>query len=68
MLNGRRETETAQSMTDFTHSLAVVIGIDVYGRGIPRLSPRGSTMLRSVAQTLRVSHHPHGIQLFQPKS
>jgi hypothetical protein len=25
-------------MTDFTHSLAIVIGIDAYGRGVPPLT------------------------------
>lgn len=43
------------AMTDFTHSLAVVIGIDAYGPGIPRLTTAVNDAAR-LADLLRDAH------------
>lgn len=42
-------------MTDFTHSLAILIGIDAYGSGIPRLTTAVNDVVRS-AHTEEEAH------------
>jgi len=43
-------------MTDFTHSLALLIGIDVYSNGVPRLATAVNDAVR-LAHT-QVEIHP----------
>jgi len=47
-------------MTDFTHSLAVVIGIDSYGHGIPRLTTAVNDAARlEKKRSVRIVHDHH---------
>ena len=52
-------------MTDFTHSLAIIIGIDAYGRGIPRLTTAVNDAAR-LAELLRDAHGYETILLTEP--
>lgn len=42
-------------MTDFTHSLAILIGIDAYANGIPRLT----TAIKDTAGPVRTADEAH---------
>lgn len=42
-------------MTDFTHSLAIIIGVDAYGRGVPRLT----TAVNDAARLARTRDEVH---------
>lgn len=52
-------------MTDFTHSLAIVIGIDAYGGGIPHLITAVNDAARP-AELLRAAHGYETILLTEP--
>ena len=52
-------------MTDFTHSLAVVIGINAYANGIPRLTTAVNDATR-LAELLRDAHGYETILLTEP--
>ena len=52
-------------MTDFAHSLAVVIGIDAYGSGIPRLTTAVNDATR-LAELLHTEHSYKTLLLTEP--
>jgi WD40 repeat protein len=54
-------------MTSFTHSLAIVIGIDAYDSGIPRLTTAVNDAAR-LADLLRASHGYETILLTEPET
>ncbi|MFZ2518046.1 MAG: caspase family protein, partial [Anaerolineae bacterium] len=54
-------------MTDFTHSLAVVIGINAYANGIPRLTTAVNDATR-LAELLRDAHGYETILLTEPET
>ena len=45
-------------MTDFTHSLAILIGIDAYSGGIPQLT----TAVNDAARLAELLHDAHGYE------
>ncbi|HSN75548.1 MAG TPA: caspase family protein, partial [Anaerolineae bacterium] len=53
-------------MTDFTHSLALVIGIDAYDHGIPQLTTAVNDATR-LAELLRAEHGYETILLTEPE-
>ena len=54
-------------MVEFNRNLAVIIGIDSYGQGIPPL-PTVANDARKLAQLLKVEHYYHQVWLFLDKS
>lgn len=51
---GKISVDTAH-MADFTHSRAIIIGIDAYANGIPRLTTAVNDAAR-LAELLRAEH------------